>query len=252
MIHICKGLTPTDTEIYKTLKDMQPKKWAIERTESNYDEVNKWANKQGGTCRYLNEQGYIHSEPIDDSFVPLYNLYKKEGFELITIEQFREITNPTKINTMNKAELINLIEEDLNHEAVYGGDRTSGLMRALYLAKQLDEPTNPAKGEGELMAFAFPIPEGWEAVHFGEVVTNMQEPDNAGIVAAQTKSKWGVFNIDALRLRPVPPPDWEAEIIKAAIADVKYYKENINRFHAVTPSYKPLVEAVENYLNHKR
>ena len=102
MIHICKGLTPTDTEIYKTLISMQPKKWAIERNPSNHIEVNKWANEHDLENTYQCFSNYLHSEIVDKNYAWPYLLRCiKEGFTEITIEQFREITNPTKSNTMN-------------------------------------------------------------------------------------------------------------------------------------------------------
>ena len=82
--------------------------WYIKITEENRDELVKWWEDKVGKSDYgapkINQ--YLMSEnPEDDSYywsqqdTDKYGLYWKKDYELITLEQFRKITNPTQVKT---------------------------------------------------------------------------------------------------------------------------------------------------------
>ena len=162
MIHLIPGPHPTSRDISKALikSNMQPKKWAIKRTPENKDEVNAWACKDVGVPhRYVGQSGYIHSEKLDKGAVPHIATHGRlePGFTEITIEQFREITNPTKSNTMNKETLIKKLKDLSSNSgklatgtgtAYYCG-QVAGVTAAICLIQQLPDDGEITQGKGE-------------------------------------------------------------------------------------------------------
>ena len=73
-----------------------PEKWAVKRNASNYKVINAWANEQG-MGEYVSDNGFVHSEGVEDSSAPLWDNRICEGFMIITFEQFEKyVVNPNK------------------------------------------------------------------------------------------------------------------------------------------------------------
>jgi hypothetical protein len=77
-----------------------PEKWCIQRTAENYEEVNAWFEKQFPEDSFSASTNYLHY-PAED-YWSSYSSLSKEGYEEITIEQFRQITGKTMNNKKGK------------------------------------------------------------------------------------------------------------------------------------------------------
>jgi len=100
--------------------------WYIRITEENRDELLKWWEDKvdlgdHGDYREPRINEYIMSEnPEDNSYywsqqdTDKYCLYWKKDYELITLEQFRKITNPTQVKTHPEKWYIIATKENFN------------------------------------------------------------------------------------------------------------------------------------------
>jgi len=197
-----KGQYPDNTEIYKALMNMEKLKWAIKRTPENSKEINAWANKQKRGQVYESANGYIHSEPVRKDTIPLFTPgLMAGGFTEITIEQFREITNPTKNmeKKLTKQELIGILEKKISGTVPFS-TRDGVYQEVLELVKQLDEP------KPELLPFQWPVPDGMEVVAFnGDIAEDCCRPDVLKNVPVLMGGQWKTMCQIDLFLRPVEP-----------------------------------------------
>jgi hypothetical protein len=121
------------------------------------------ADSQCDGGMHVDNGGWIYSQKIDDSSSPHSsgNYSMINGFTEITIEQFREITNPAKSNTMTpitKTEFIEWVRRNVSYGILYEA--------IINKAKQLPEDgeITGEKGEPELLPFEWPVPDGMEVV----------------------------------------------------------------------------------------
>jgi hypothetical protein len=86
-----------------------PKKWYIPVTEENRDELERWRQSVATSCRshrlrpkldlllskHIKDGSYYFADTVDEfRHNPIYKEYRDYDYQEITLEQFRQITNP--------------------------------------------------------------------------------------------------------------------------------------------------------------
>jgi len=95
------------------MQNQHPEKWYIVATKENYDELNAWRKTMAGSDPASFQVGYslVSKHQSDNTYYfgagaeelksrPYYNDYQE-----ITLEQFRQITNPTEYYTWDQLKL---------------------------------------------------------------------------------------------------------------------------------------------------